>query len=74
MKHSENDLKGGPVLLRVHIGRDASSVVLDSDGIVFSDSNLDVVAEAGHRLVNTIVNHLIHKVMQAPHPNISNVH
>ena len=74
MKHRENDLESRPVLLRVHIGRDSSSIVLDTYGIILGYRHLDMVAEAGHRLVNTIVNHLIYKMMQSSHTYISNVH
>jgi hypothetical protein len=46
-------------------GRDAAPIVEYRDGIVGVDGDHDLVAEAGQRLVDGVVHHLEHHVMQA---------
>ena len=47
------------------VGRNAAAVVDDGDRIVGVDHHLDVVAPAGQRLVDGVVEHLEHHVVQA---------
>ena len=70
----QHDLEGGAVLLLMHAGRDAAAVVLDPDGVIFVDRHEDLVAEAGHRLVDTVVYHFVHQVVEAPLGDVADIH
>ena len=74
MKHRQHDLESRPVLLRVHSGRNSSSVVLDSDGVILIDGNFDMITVSGHSLVDTVVNYLIYKMMKTSDPDVSDIH
>ena len=74
VKDCENNLQGAAVLLLMHSGRDASAVILDTDGIVFQDLYIHVRAVAGHSLIYTVVHHLIYQVMQAAFTHVTDVH
>ena len=74
MEHSKYHLKGRTILLFVHTCRDASSVILYSDGIIFIYAYFDSVAVAGERLVDTVVDHLIYEMMETSFSNVSNIH
>src|SRR6266542_1950070 len=62
-----HDLGGRALLLVIvlDVGRDAAAVVDDRYRIVGMDHDLDVVAIAGERLVDRVVEHLEHHVVQA---------
>ena len=45
--------------LRVHIHRDASSVIADRNRAVLIDIHLDPIAIPGHRLIDGVIDHLI---------------
>ena len=51
-------------LALVDLGRDAPSVVVDGDRAVGIQRDHDLVAEAGQRLVDGVVHHLVDHVMQ----------
>ena len=74
MEHRQNDLESRTVLLLVHAGRNTSAIVLYCDGIVFVDEYFDVGTIACKSLVDTVVNHLIHKMMETPFTDITDVH
>ena len=74
MEDGQNDFESRAVLLLVHSGRDASSVIFYSDGIIFIDSHFDVRTVARERLIDTVVNHLIYKMVQTSFTNISDIH
>jgi hypothetical protein len=65
----ERDLGGRALglVLVVHLdtGGNAAAVVGDADGVVGVDGDDDVVAVAGQRLVDGVVDHLEHQVVQA---------
>ena len=65
MEHGEDDLEGGDLELGVLVDGDAAAVVLDRAGAVFVDDHVDLVAEAAEGLVNRVVDHLPHEVVQA---------
>ena len=60
----EHQLRGGPLLLRVLVDRDAAAVVDDGDAVVRVDRDLDAVAVAGEGLVDRVVDHLVDQVVQ----------
>ena len=74
VEHRKNNLKGASVLFFVHTRRDASAVIPYADGIIFKDLDVHVCAVAGHCLVYTVVYHLIHQMVKAALPNVTDVH
>ena len=52
-------------LLLVFLNRNATAVVHYRDGVVRVDGHLDVIAEAGERLVDRVVDDLVHQVVQS---------
>ena len=74
VQHGHNDLKGRTLLLLMHVHRNASSVIDHLDGVTGKDIDLDVVAIAGQGFIDTVIDHLAHKVMQTLHAGIANIH
>ena len=68
MQHAHDDFRsrtlGFMLVVELYAGRDAATVVADGDGIVRVDDDLDIVAIAGEGLVDRVVEHLEHHVMQ----------
>ena len=58
----------------MHPGWDAAPVVDDRDAAVNMDHDLDRLAEAGHVLVNTVVDDFVHEMMQAVDAGAADVH
>ena len=67
-------LKGRDALLFVDADGNATAVVFYANAVGFGDGHVDRVAMPGQRLVNGVVNDLIHQVVQAANAHISNVH
>ena len=69
MQLGQRDLGGRALRLvlvvELHAGRDAAAVVDHRDRVVGVDGDDDVVAEARKRLVDRVVDHLEHEVVQA---------
>ena len=74
MEDRQDDLERAAVLLLVHAGRDAAAVVLHPHGIVLEDGHLDVRAEAGHRLVDTVVDDFVDKMVETSFTDVSDIH
>ncbi len=74
MEHCEHDFKSALVLFLVHVYRDTAAVVDYSDGIVFVDSNVDFFGKTCQSLVDTIVHHLVDKVVQTFFGNVADIH
>ncbi len=70
----QHDLEGAALLLLVQAGRDAAAVVGNSDRIVWIDDHDDVVAEAGERLVDRVVHHLIDQMVQTARTDVAYIH
>ena len=64
MQHRQHDLGGGSTAL-VHVDGNAASVVHDGDRVVDVDGDVHLVAEAGQRLVDRVVDDLVDEVMKA---------
>jgi hypothetical protein len=56
------------------VGGDAATVVGDGAGAVVVEHHQDLVAVAGQGLVNGVVDHLVHQVVQAPGAGGADVH
>ena len=53
------------LVVHLHAGGNAAAVIDDGDRVVAVDGDDDVVAMAGQRLVDRVVDHLEHQVVQA---------
>jgi hypothetical protein len=62
VQHAESDLDCGLFLHRMHVDRDAAALVLDFDRVVLAQRDGDLLAEAGERLVDGVVDRLLHDV------------
>ena len=77
VEHGEHDLGGALALVatrRVRIDGDAAPVVLDPAAAVGEQRDDDAVGEAGHRLVDGVVDDLPDEVVQAGEPGRADVH
>ena len=70
----QNDLDGRLLLDRVDVDRDAAAVVDAAHAAVGQDRHLDVVAVAGERLVDRVVDDLLDEVVQAARTGRADVH
>ena len=75
VQHGHDDFRRGAPFLLVDVHGNAASVVADADRIVGMDDHVDVVAVAGERLVDGVVGHLEHHVVQAAAvPGVADIH
>jgi hypothetical protein len=74
MKLREHDFGGGDFFRRMEIDGNAAAVVDDRHAIVDVDFNLDLITEAGERLVDGIIHDFVNEVMQAPLTGVADVH
>lgn len=65
VQHGHDDLCGGATLFRVNVDRNAAAVVTDGDGTIGVDLDLNIGAVASERLVNGVIDHFEHHVVQA---------
>ena len=70
----EDDLDGGAVLGGVHVDGDAAAVVANGAGAVGVERDVDVRAEAGHGLVDRVVDDLVDAVVVAALEGVADVH
>ena len=54
--------------------RNAATVVLDTQAIVSMNGDLDLITESGHGLINTVVHHLVNKMMKSGNIDIADIH
>ncbi len=74
VQRGQHDLDRRPLLDRVPVDRDAPAVVGDAHPAVGHQRHHDRVADAGHRLVDRVVHHLLDQVVEPPLPGRSDVH
>jgi hypothetical protein len=65
MQLGHDHLGGGNALLRVQAGRDAAAVVVHGAGGVGIERDRHLVGESGQRLVDGVIDDLVHHVVQA---------
>ncbi len=70
----EGDLDAGHLLLLVDVGGDAAPVVDHPAAAVGQQGDVDPGGVAGHGLVDRVVDHLPHAVVQAGGPGAADVH
>ena len=74
MEHRHNDFERRFMLLRVHIYRNTTTVILNGDGVILVDVHGYLIAETRQRLINGVVHYLINKVMQTLERYIADIH
>ena len=74
VQHRQRDLDAGLLELGVDIDRNAATVIDDPNAAVVEQGDHDRVAEACQRLVDSVVDHLPHEVMQATLAGGADVH
>ena len=74
VQHGEHDLDRRLALGLVDVDRDAAAVVDDAHAAVGQDRDVDVVAVAGERLVDGVVDDLVDEVVEAARTGRSDVH
>ena len=74
MEHRQHHFERRFALLLVVVGRNASAVVLDGDGVVLVDRHVDVGAVARQRLVDRVVHDLVNQVVETLLADVADVH
>src|SRR5688572_27514006 len=74
MQHGEDDLNGRLPLALVDVDRDAAAVVDASHGAIGKDRDGDRVAVTRHRLVDGVVDDLLHEVVESARAGRPDVH
>src|SRR5699024_9327443 len=74
VQDGHDHLDGGPALGRMDVDGDAAPVVDDPQTAVRLQHHVDPVAVAGERLVDRVVDDLVHEVVQSSLPGRSDVH
>ena len=74
VEHRHHHLEGGLAHLGVLGHGDAAPVVLHGQGAIRVDGHLDVRAEAGQRLVDGVVHHLVDQMVVAALGRVADVH
>jgi len=69
-----HDLDARTPLFGMYVDRDSTAVVEDAAAPVGSEGDLDAIAEAGEGLVDGVINHLVHQVVEAAGPGAPDVH
>src|SRR3989475_1035249 len=70
----QDDLDSRRAVLRVDVDRDPATVICHRDGSVRVQGDLDLLAEAGHRLVERVVDDLVDQVVEAARVDRADVH
>ena len=73
VQHGQHDF-GRRLAALVPIGRDAAAVVDDGDRAVDVDRDVDLIAEAGQRLVDRVVDDFVDEMVQPGRPGRADVH
>ncbi|MNS92966.1 hypothetical protein D3C72_1271160 [compost metagenome] len=74
VKHGQHGLERRLAGLGVHLDGDAAAVVRDLDRMIGVQGDVDMGAEAGQRLVDRVVDHLVHQVVKALLTGAADVH
>ena len=74
VEHRQHHFERRFALLLVVVGRNASAVVPDGDGVVLVDRHVDVGAVARQRLVDRVVHDLVNQVVETLLADVADVH
>ncbi len=70
----QNQLHRRDLELGMYIYRDTASIIFDRNRAVHMDRDYDLLAEAGQMLVDRVIQHLKHTMMQTVFIRVANVH
>src|SRR2546425_1644082 len=70
----QDDFDARRAILRMDVDRDPAAIVRDRDGPVGVQGDLDFLAEAGHRLIDRVVDDLVDEVVEAAGVDRADVH
>ena len=73
VQHGQHDF-GGRLAARVQVDRNAAAVVDDGDRAVDVNRDVDLIAEAGQRFVDRVVDDFVDEMMQPRRPGRPDVH
>ena len=73
-QHRHHALQRGETQVLMILDRDTATVVLDRHRAVGVDRHADVLGVAGHGLVDRVVDHFVHQVVQTAQAGIADVH
>ena len=62
------------MLLLVHVHGNAAPVVLHGHAVILVDADVNPVAETRQSLVDGVVHHLIHQMVQAAEIHVADIH
>jgi len=74
MQHGQHDLQGRAAFLLVHARGNAAPVIPYTYGVVGKNSDFYILTETGKSLIDRIVHHLVHQMMQASRTYVSDIH
>ena len=74
VENGHNNLKGALVKFFVHVNRDTTTIILNGNGVVLVDCNLNVLTVASHCFVDRVIDGLVNQVMESLLTNVTNVH
>ena len=74
VQHGEDDLDRGLALGAVDVDGDTATVVDDAHGAVGKDRDIDRVAVSGERLIDRVVDDLVHQVVESARARRADVH
>ena len=74
MQFGHDNFNGRYFFFFVNTNRYSPAVVEHADTIVIVNGDVDLVAIAGHGLVNTVVHDFVNQVMQTGDIHVSNIH
>ena len=70
----QHQFDGGHFPLRVHVHRNASSVVFDRNAIIYMNRNINVFGVARQCFVNRVINDFVNTVVKTSNSGIANIH
>ena len=70
----QDDLERADAALGMEVDRDAAAVVDDRDRAIGVDRHVDILAVAGHRLVDRVIDDFVHKMVKAPRRCVADIH
>jgi hypothetical protein len=74
MQDGHNHFESGFAFFVVHAGGDTATIVLNADGVVFVNGDLNMFAVSGKGFIDRVVYHFIDEVMESFHADVTNVH
>ena len=74
MQGAKHQFQRGNLFRGMHFHRNSPAVVLHRDGTILKQDHFNSVAVPGQGLVNTVIDNLIHQVMQTAFPGIAYIH